>query len=641
MKEIELTGKKIFWIGCIIFFCALSVRLFYLYESSDNPIFKAPIVDARGYDYIAGTLVQKGKMEDLFFWQQFFYPFFLSIVYFFSGCSIVAAKIVQAVLGSLICVLTFLLARKVFSFRTGIIAGIAVIFYGPLIFHESDLISAGWEALWAVILLWLFLKAANNKQSFSIYVLIGICGAFSTLTRPNFLIFFVAACVWLMIVYCRFKKRILAVNAMAAILVSFAFVVLPVAILNSHITGHFGIMPASGGINLYIGNNPDFDAASIRPGPKWEELTAMPVKYGIKNDMWDKQEFFYDKALRYIVSHPANFLKGLIIKTMQVINSREMPGNVDVYLFRNFSILLRALMWKAGPFGFPFGLILPLSVVGLVYFWRQIPMPMKLFLLIYPLPLVVTHIESRYRIAMIPVLVILAAAGIDTFIKQIKHFRRSMLVAAVMLFVLVLLLSTLPGPFASEKMNYLPELYNSVGATLVSQGKLDEALENYKKAIGFDAKYSEAYYNLGVLYYQQGDKELAMQNYEKALQSEPNDYKSHYNLGVVLCAMGDFESAETHYLEALRLKPDYILVRKALVTDFIRRGELDNAIEQLRQILEIDSGDAETHYQMGMLLVQKNEVAPAIQEFEKTLQLNPDHSDARQILNSLKTILNK
>jgi Tfp pilus assembly protein PilF/4-amino-4-deoxy-L-arabinose transferase-like glycosyltransferase len=641
LKKIGLTGKNIFWVGCIIFLFALIIRLLYLYESSDSPIFKAPIVDARGYDYIATVFVEKGKMEGLFFWQQFFYPFFLSIVYFFSGCSIIAAKVVQAILGSFTCVITFLLAKKIFNLRTGIIAALLLIFYGPLIFHESDLISAGWEALWAVILVWLFLEAAD-KQNIPVYLLLGVCGALSTLVRPNFLFFFLAVCGWFAVVYCRLKRQLSpAILALTTILIAFIFVVLPVGILNYRVTGHFGILPASGGINLYIGNNPDFDAAAVRPGLKWEEITQMPKKYGIGNNMRDKQRFFYSKTYDYVVSRPVSFLKGLIAKTMQVLCSREMPGNVDIYLFRKFSVLLRVLMWKAGPFGFPFGLLLPLSLVGFVCCWRQMPIPVKLFLVIYPLPLIMTHVESRYRVAMIPILSIPAAAGIDTFIRLIKEHRRAELRAAIILVVFAGLISTLPGPFPAEKLDYLPELYNSVGTTLDGQGKIQEAIKNYERAIQLAPEYSEAYYNLGVMYYKQGKTDLAIVNYEKSLRDDPNNYKGHYGLGAALYAIGSFESARPHYMEALRLKPDYALAYKALAIDSARRGELDEAVSYYKKALEINSGDIDAHYHLGILLVQKNYIDLAITEFEKVLLLDPNYSDAKQALLHLQGEGNK
>ena len=57
-----------------------------------------------------------------------------------------------------------------------------------------------------------------------------------------------------------------------------AVVLAPFAELTRRAAGRPVLIPPSGGINLYLGNNPDFPATlGIRPGLPWEELVARPV----------------------------------------------------------------------------------------------------------------------------------------------------------------------------------------------------------------------------------------------------------------------------------------------------------------------------------------------------------------------------
>ena len=74
-----------------IFALALAVRLVYLYEVSKSPTFFVPIVDSAKYDGVARSLAIGKEMSERLFSQSFFYPFFLSRVYFFSGSSIICA----------------------------------------------------------------------------------------------------------------------------------------------------------------------------------------------------------------------------------------------------------------------------------------------------------------------------------------------------------------------------------------------------------------------------------------------------------------------------------------------------------------------------------------------------------------------
>ena len=124
--------KRGFLIACLVFSFALTTRLVYLYESSANPSFQTPIVDSKTYDETARAFAENQMLGSNFFWQSFFYPFFLSMVYFFSDSSIVSAKVIQVLLGALTCALTYRLGEKIFDRRTGIIAGFITAFYGPM-----------------------------------------------------------------------------------------------------------------------------------------------------------------------------------------------------------------------------------------------------------------------------------------------------------------------------------------------------------------------------------------------------------------------------------------------------------------------------------------------------------------------------
>ncbi|MHC4791290.1 MAG: hypothetical protein ACYS8Y_07620, partial [Planctomycetota bacterium] len=108
--------------------------------------------------------------------------------------------------------------------------------------------------------------------------ILGVCGALSIITRPTFLPFFLVGCLWLAFTFYRSSKlKQLFVLSLATILLGFATIAVPAGLLCYDLTGHFGIFPSSGGLNLYIGNNPDSQQTIIvRPGQEWEDLMDMP-----------------------------------------------------------------------------------------------------------------------------------------------------------------------------------------------------------------------------------------------------------------------------------------------------------------------------------------------------------------------------
>jgi len=119
--------KKQLLIGAGIFALALVVRLLYLRESLFNPAFANPVLDSGIYDNLARTLAAGERVSGQLFWQPVFYPFFLSIVYWFSNGSIIFGKVVQILLGSLTCLLTYHLGKRVFNQAAGIIAGLTTV----------------------------------------------------------------------------------------------------------------------------------------------------------------------------------------------------------------------------------------------------------------------------------------------------------------------------------------------------------------------------------------------------------------------------------------------------------------------------------------------------------------------------------
>jgi tetratricopeptide (TPR) repeat protein/4-amino-4-deoxy-L-arabinose transferase-like glycosyltransferase len=618
-------------LGIVVFLLAAMVRGIYLYDGRDNPTFSVPVVDSLTCDLVARELAQGWGMSREFFWQQFFYPLFLSVVYFFSDCSILAAKIVQIVLGSVTCVLIYTVGMRIFGRAAGLAAGLLAAFYGPLFFFDLELLSAGWACFWAAALILLLLETAEKKSA-GLCFGTGLCAGLSVLTRPNFVPFLLAAGVWLAIVWIRGqagRKKVATALVVAA--GGFLLVTLPVAAKNWQVTGRFSFLPRTGGLNLYIGNNPDFEAVALRPGTEWSEVVALPLKQGLRTPE-ERQRFYYAKTFEYVRGQPMSFLRGLVCKTAQVTSSREMPGHIDVYMFRRWSRVLGWLMWRVDGFGFPFGILLPLSLLGMLFFLRKLPVPLVLFLVFYPASIILTHVEARYRMPVIVPMCVLAGAGLVKIAGLVGRKRWGSVVTVAVFSVAVGFVCSIAGPFYGEKhINYDAELHYVLAGSLKERGRIAEAVASYRTAIKVKPEYWDAYQNLGLVLVEQGRPKEAAELYEKAIGVFGEEAGLREGLGLALFEQGRVEDAIEQYKRALQIDPQRASVHDNLGRALFQLNRLSEAQTHFSRAVELNPNDAMSHNNIGSFLAIQGRLQEAIEHFEMSLSIRP--RDAQTLTN--------
>ncbi len=610
-----------------IFAVAVLVRGVYLAESSDNPTFGYPIVDSSTYHEMAAELARNGQMDSGYFWQPFFYPFFLSVVYRLAGPSVLAAKLVQALLGGATCTLSYLLGRRVFSRAVGIAAGLIMAFYGPLIFFETELLAAGWAAFWAVTLCLLLLGAAS-QPTIKRCLLLGLCTVLAIITRPTFLPFCAAALIWLAWRWARqvqFRRWALFTAAFAT---GFGIVAIPLGVCFRRTTGRLTILPYSAGLNMYIGNNPNSrQTLTIRPGWEWRQLLEQPMREGLEGP-WDKQAYFMRQVRQYLMSDPAGFAAGIGRKTLQFVSSREIPRNIDPYLFARWSLVLSVLNPKAAGFGFAFGLILPLALLGLMARWREVPGPVWLLLLAYPAAVITVFVAGRYRVPIVPVAAVMAAAGGGFIIQAASRRQWGLLGLSAVSVAGTVVLSSLPGPFWEEQANYEAEMYCGLGYHYAHADNYDRAIRDLNQAIKLSPKYTEAYNNRGLTYSSKGEYDLAIRDLDKTIELNPSYAEAYSNRGVTYLAKGDYDRAIRDFDQAIALNPAYAHAYNNRGIAYGSKGEYDRAIRDLNKAIELNPRLADAYNNRGMAYGRKGEYDQAIRDLNEAIELNPGNAEA-------------
>ncbi|MGO9136445.1 MAG: tetratricopeptide repeat protein [Syntrophales bacterium] len=102
---------------------------------------------------------------------------------------------------------------------------------------------------------------------------------------------------------------------------------------------------------------------------------------------------------------------------------------------------------------------------------------------------------------------------------------------------------------------------NNLGYAFELQGKKDEAIAHFQKAISISNE-ADAHYNLGTVLASQGKLDEAIYQFRESIRISPDYAKAYNNLGNALLYQGRLDEAITSYQEAIRLDPDYALARE-------------------------------------------------------------------------------
>lgn len=118
------------------------------------------------------------------------------------------------------------------------------------------------------------------------------------------------------------------------------------------------------------------------------------------------------------------------------------------------------------------------------------------------------------------------------------------------------------------------QAHTFLGWALSHQGRLDEAIEECRRAIALDPNFGNPWNDIGVYYIEQGRPEDAIPYLEQALESP--DYCCyffpHTNLGRIYLARGDYLRARAAFERALEIEPQYEVARLylAMLRQFLR-----------------------------------------------------------------------
>ena len=154
----------------------------------------------------------------------------------------------------------------------------------------------------------------------------------------------------------------------------------------------------------------------------------------------------------------------------------------------------------------------------------------------------------------------------------------------------------------------------------------------YKAVIAGNPDCWLAYGNLGQELEKQGRLDEAVASYKRALEIYPECVESRNNLGHLYARFGRLDEAITEYRKALAVKSDLAVIHKNLGAALAARYRLDEAIDEYRAARKIAPYDGEALLGLGAALVARGRFDEAIDECSAVLAIAPDFAEVHVLL---------
>ena len=210
---------------------------------------------------------------------------------------------------------------------------------------------------------------------------------------------------------------------------------------------------------------------------------------------------------------------------------------------------------------------------------------------------------SGYLTDFLPALMLLAVVGIlglERALAGSPIWRR----AARLGWCLLLIYSVAINVIASVKIRAEGNYFN--GNSFFHQGRVDEAVDCFEKAVAMEPQNAVFHIGLGNAYVRKGMPFEAMAHFQKALEIEPTNAEAQYDLGCTFMGMGQPDEAIRHFQEAFKSNPDFAESQDPVVNNNFAWSLATNPEPGNRNgaiaVIMAEGACRKTHYQQATMV---------------------------------------
>lgn len=582
------------WAVAAVLLAGLCARLVYFHEMKSLPFFRAPVVDAAMYhewaqDIVEGRGMARGTFRGVFIMSPG-YPLFLSAIYLLGGDRIAHAVIAQALFGVLSLFFIHRIARRLFDERVALIALALSAGYGLLVFYEFLILI---ESLYLFVNLWLcdtLLAWAESPSRRWKLVEAGLLLGAAMLLRPSGMLLFPLILPWVYVSAVAGEGDSKGVaRRLFSVLLLLAACAAPIAPVTYYNWSHgrdFNLITCAGGPAFIVGNSPWSDGAL-----NLEAMRQMGLGVAEPQAMFQKaadlveretgksvtpselSRYAFRKGFGFILSSPRGYGRLLLRKAALLCNRFEIGSNYDYYYFWDRTLTLKVC-------GIGFGIVAPLALLGAVLaftLWRKTYL-LYAFVLQIVLFSLLFYVLARYRLPIIPFMIIFAAYGCVRIAGDVRAKKFSRLAIA-----LLVVLAGAMVCYRNPGLKGVPNPYYNLGVACVAEGKYSAAIDAYRKC----------------------------------LRQSPDYFLAHYNLGNIYYGRGEWDKAIEEFKAALAVKDDFTDARQNLANSYAKKRDFTKAIAEHGELIKRNPNDPDIYYNLSLIYRQTGDNRAAEKAFKK------------------------
>lgn len=469
-----------------IFLIALAFRLFAIVRLSAPPDFLTLLhSDAKTYWDWATHLREHGPLGTNPFFMAPLYPYLLYVLRSLLGDSVLPIIVVQAFCGSFTVAVLAHTLRSLVHPTLALLIGVLFAGNTTAILMDLLLLTESILLLLESLFLFLVIRTEWGRVSRVRLAAVGLIVGLMALARATSLLLLAVPLYAIVRAQPWWVSRLRS----AALLVSCVLLTsLLVLWRHHHLTGEWIPYTYNFGLNFYMGNGP---SAQGTYAPATEGVDQLPlghpiadggvegdgrhylqVRYGVRLSPSESSAFWSSMAWSAIRDDPLRYLTLLGRKALMLWNWREFPQLFSPALYRSAAIIGWPLL---GAFAF----LAPFGVAGMVPSWRagvrgRLPLLFVLAISIGTLPFFVV---DRYRVHLLPGVVLLAGLGISYLCAQPLRLQRWLLLIPGTLLV------SAPLPFPREPARDAYDVAAGYSDAWIRRGHPQPALPFYAEAL--------------------------------------------------------------------------------------------------------------------------------------------------------------